>query len=888
VSGTRWQRIDELFHRALAAPEVARDTLIAEAAGDDAALAAEVHRLLRAHRAAGTDFLDTPAGMPASFPDDDPSLAGRTVGAYRLIREIGRGGMGSVYLAERADRQFEKRLAIKLVKRGMDSDSILRRFRAERQILATLDHPNIARLLDGGTTDDGHPYFVMELVEGDPIDEYAAARRLPVEARLELFRQVCAAVSYAHQHLVIHRDLKPSNILVTADGTVKLLDFGIARILGSGEPEAPSTVTVLGLMTPEFASPEQVRGRPTTTQSDVYALGVVLYRLLTGAAPYRLDSHSPDELARVIGGVEPARPSTAGAGTRRLRGDLDNIVLKALRKEPERRYASVEQFAEDIRRHLAGLPVIARPDTVGYRAAKFVQRNRVAVVGAVVVFLTLVGGILATSWQAQRARAAQARAERRFEEVRKLARTVIFDYHDAIKDLPGATPVRERIVKDALSYLDGLSREAGRDTALLTELGNAYERVGDVQGGTLFANLGNTAGAASSYRKALELYEARRAITPHDLVARRDVAVTHAMIGQLTWEMGQTDSALAAYRTAIEQLEPLVAEFPRSDEIRSSLAACQDYQGLILQDRGDIDGAIAAFQGSIRSYRAHSDSTSEQARRGLAPEYEHLASALIDAGRIEEAHAAIRQAIALWNGLIADFPDNAGHRRAVGVGYFFEGDILDRLGRQEESLASYRRFLDASEHLARLDPENELYRGDQSYALNRMGDRLVDLGRIPEAIQAYDRSRGIREADVAADPVNLWKRAALIECHAKLSRSYALAGQAGPAVRQGGLAFDLMSGTEVEASNAMMRGHFAETYAQLGDAFAQLAADGRTPPGDRTTRWREARDMYRRSADIWRDLDSLGVVTPDDAKKPIQVAESLARCEAALGGTPAP
>jgi non-specific serine/threonine protein kinase/serine/threonine-protein kinase len=891
VSDERWRRIDDLFHRALARPDAERDAFVAEAAGDDPALLAEVRRLLRAHRAAGPGFLDTPAAEAAAglHEDDTASLAGRQVGAYRLIREIGRGGMGSVYLAERADRQYEKRLAIKLVKRGMDSESVLRRFRAERQILASLDHPNIARLVDGGTTDDGRPYFVMELVEGRSIDAYAEAERLTVEARLELFRQVCAAVSYAHQHLVIHRDLKPSNILVTADGTVKLLDFGIARILDDSHPDTPSTVTALGLMTPEYASPEQIHGQPTTTLSDVYSLGLILYRLLTGAGPYRFEGRSAEELIRVIGTVEPARPSTTGTGTRRLRGDLDNIVLKALRKEPARRYASVDQFAEDIRRHLGGLPVIARPDTVRYRATKFVQRNRVAVIGAALVFVTLVAGIVATSWQARRAleqeriaRTEQARAERRFQELRKLARTVIFDYHDAISDLPGATAVRERLVADGLTYLDALSRDAGTDTALLTELGNAYERMGDVQGGSDFANLGNTEGAIASYRKALELYQARLDITPRDLLTRRDVAVIHAGLGKLAWETGEVDSALAEFRLAVELIEPLVAELPGSDELRMSLGGFQDYVGRILLDRGEVAAAIAAFRAAIRSYEAQTEKTSERVRREYASSYEHLALALLNDNQFEEAHTVIRRSIDNWQSLADEFPNNAGHLRGLGVACFHEGNVLTQLGRREEALASYRGFLASSERLAALDPENDQYRSDEAFALNRMGDRLLELERVGEAIPLYERSRRLRQASAAADSINLFKQAALIEAHAKLSRAHARIGNEGPSVHAGQQAFELMRSVEVEPRNALIRGFLAATYSHLGEARARLAGDPGTPPSARPAHWREARDHFRRSLEIWRDMQTLGIVAPLDAEKPVQAAAELARCEAAL------
>src|SRR5438067_8184435 len=311
----------------------------------------------------------------------------------------------------------------------MDTDAVLRHFRNERQILAGFDHPNIARLFDGGTTDDGLPYFVMEYVAGLPINEYCSAHKVSLVDRLKLFREVCRAVSYAHRHTVIHRDIKMSNILVTSEGTPKLLDFGIAKILtpGTGQ-EALMTMTGVRPMTPEYASPEQVRGEPVTTASDVYSLGVVLYELLTGRSPYRFTSRSPADVARAITDTVPQRPSTVVSANNQqlqisnhksLRGDLDNIVLMALRKEPERRYQSVEQFSEDIGRHMTARPVRARKDTVGYRAGKFVRRNKVATAAASLVFLSLISGIAATICEAQQANAENARAERRFNDVRR-------------------------------------------------------------------------------------------------------------------------------------------------------------------------------------------------------------------------------------------------------------------------------------------------------------------------------------------------------------------------------------------------------------------------------------------------------------------------------------
>ncbi|HET9038998.1 MAG TPA: serine/threonine-protein kinase, partial [Gemmatimonadales bacterium] len=387
---SRWQRMNELFHDALAVPAERRGSFVAQSCGDDPAMADEIAQLLAAH-SRDEGIMEGPAVVtaPGWLEAETPAVVGRRFGPYRVVRELARGGMGAVYLAQRDDGAFEQRVALKLIKRGMDSDQVVARFRAERQILASLEHPNIARLLDGGASDDGQPYLVMEYIDGQRIDEFARERRLPVAERLRLWLQVCGAVSYAHQQLVVHRDIKPANVLVTADGTPKLLDFGIARLLHP-DAEAVSTMTALRMLTPEYASPEQIEGRHATTVSDVYSLGVVLYELLTDQSPYRPRSRSPRDLAEAICTTEPVRPSAAVSEAdaslgRRLRGDLDTILLTALRKEPDRRYPSVEQLAGDVRRHLEGLPVRARPDTFGYRAGKFVRRNRAGVAAAVLV-----------------------------------------------------------------------------------------------------------------------------------------------------------------------------------------------------------------------------------------------------------------------------------------------------------------------------------------------------------------------------------------------------------------------------------------------------------------------------------------------------------------------
>jgi tetratricopeptide (TPR) repeat protein/tRNA A-37 threonylcarbamoyl transferase component Bud32 len=414
MSAREWEAITELFHAALDQPVPQRDTFLENACAGDTALLASVRRLLAAHETA-SGFLGTPAIADALAVLDasESTPVGTLIGPYRIVREIGRGGMGAVYLAERADDQFTKQVAIKLIKRGMDTDGVLRRFRDERQILADLEHPNVARLLDGGTTTDGRPYFVMEYVDGRPIDRYCAGRAIGIADRLRLFLLVCGAVSYAHQRLVVHRDIKPSNVLVTEDGTPKLLDFGIAKLMRPGTSDAPDTLSAVSAMTPEYASPEQLRSQRVDAISDMYSLGALLYELLAGRPPYVFTSRAPGEVAAVIEATDPMAPSAvAGERIRRqLRGDIDTIVLKAIACARERRYQSVEQLAEDLRCHLEGRPIAARKDAAMYRAAKFVRRNAVAVAAAVLVAATLVGGIAATTWQAVKARRESQRAD---------------------------------------------------------------------------------------------------------------------------------------------------------------------------------------------------------------------------------------------------------------------------------------------------------------------------------------------------------------------------------------------------------------------------------------------------------------------------------------------
>jgi serine/threonine protein kinase len=508
----QWAQVKVGFHAATELPPAKRADFVREHCNGDAEMLRELQLLLESHDEA-EHFIENPALVSASeilSGSSNEPWSGRTIGHYRVQREIGRGGMGVVLLALRGDDQYKKSVAIKLLRRGMDTEDILRRFRNERQILASLEHPYIARLIDGGMTDDGLPYFVLEYIEGKPLDAYCDQHKLSTNQRLELFRKVCAAVQYAHQNLIVHRDLKPSNILVTSEGEPKLLDFGIAKLLNpelAADAIAP-TATQLRLMTPDYASPEQIRGKSITTASDIYSLGVLLYRLLTGHAPYRLVDSSPQEIERLVCDTEPERPSTAIHRTeeittadgvtritpesvgqtrneqpdslrRRLRGDLDNIVLMAMRKEPERRYQSAAQLSDDIRRYMDSLPVGARKDTFSYRASKFIGRNRLGVAAAALIFLAILGGLTASIWQGRVAARERDQARQEQAKADQLNRFLQSILSAAAPEQKGKDAKVIEVLNDAAQRVDTefSNQPELRAQALLT-IGQTYAQLG--------------------------------------------------------------------------------------------------------------------------------------------------------------------------------------------------------------------------------------------------------------------------------------------------------------------------------------------------------------------------------------------------------------------------
>ena len=730
IQSGRPGRLLEIVGGALELEPGARGTFLRQACGSDAALYAEAESLLHLEEPA-RGYMARPAiaGYAGTFLDakDTPPptatlASGQMLDGFRVVSLLGVGGMGEVYLAE--DLDLGRPVAIKLIKAGMASETLLRRFEREKRILAGLNDPHIARLHGGAVTPGGLPYLIMEYVEGERLDEYCDKRHLSIEDRLALFRKVCAAVAHAHQHLVVHRDLKPANIRVTPEGEPKLLDFGIATLLDPEiAPDAQQTVTMFAAMTPGYASPEQLRGDPITTASDVYSLGVVLYELLTGQRPYPTDGRRHDQLAREICERDPPRLSTVVAtgyrathtpaslaasvsSPERLRrqftGDLDNIVAMAMRKEPARRYPSVLALSEDIRRHGEGLPVNARPDTLAYRADKFVRRNKAAVAAGALVTLALIGGLVATTLQARR-------ADRRFEDVRRLAHSILFEVEPKMATQSGNIPARSLLVQRALEYLDSLSREAGSRRDLQRELAAAYEKVGDVQGLPTAPNLGDRPGARTSYLKARSLRQALVDADGRDAPARHELAVCDTHLGVVLWWLDDTAGAQKSLDAALALERRLVAGAPRSAEFRLDLATVLFRLGDIPSWNNQSAEALSLYGQALAILqplaREHPENAEMQAT--LARCLANAANAERDSGDYPGAMQNLSSSREIMTRLTLQEPGNTAFQSALWFVLYTEATTWIAQKQPGPALKLCPAMLEVAGSLAKADPEND-------------------------------------------------------------------------------------------------------------------------------------------------------------------------------------
>ncbi len=750
MQSDRWQQVTDLFDAAAEMTEPERTRFLQEECAGDHELLAEIESLLASHEQASQFIEQSIATVPLEvFSETRNDRSGEQFGTYRIIREIGRGGLGTVYLAERADDEYRKEVALKLVRRGLDTEDILRRFRHERQILAQLDHPNIAGLLDGGTSDDGRPYFVMEYVKGETIGAYCERRSLDLRVRLELFRKVCAAVTYAHQNLVIHRDLKPSNILVTPEGEPKLLDFGIAKLLTADANAFTETIPTLRVLTPDYASPEQIRGEKITTASDVYSLGVLLYELLSGEKPYRLKTGTSDELTRAIAEQEPARPKS-------LSGDLANIVTMAMRKETTRRYASVEQMSADILRYLEQRPVIARRDTLAYRAGKFVRRNKVGVLAAVLVISAIFAGMIATLWESHLARRERARAEGRFNDVRKLANSNLFEVYPEVENLEGSLKAREAILKNTLTYLDSLAKEAHGDPDLQSELATAYEKVGDVQGALNTSNLGKIEAALDSYAKGRALRASVFEQRPNDVAAKDRLANNYYIAARTLWNDGQTKRAEETFEQGLKLRRELVASQPASVEYKNRLATLLIDYGAIPTFNAETEKALTLFNEAlviIRELRER-DPQNSDFKKTRARVLRIYSKALGKNGDYAGGQEALAEALTLSRELAQEFPQDFRMQRSVWLTQNVICELLIDKGDSPRAVAGCEGTIEFPKTALAHEPENSVVAYDLAISYFDIARAHRLAGNFPETIEQAQRAVEVMSALSAKSPGN--------------------------------------------------------------------------------------------------------------------------------------
>jgi hypothetical protein len=846
-------RLEALFYRATACSSEEREQFLLRECADDPELLTELRRLLAGDDvSAAAEFWEYSAienEAQALAKEAYGRNSGELFGRYRLEGLIAEGGMGEVYRAR--DIELDRPVALKSIRASVQTDALLRRFGQERQILAQLNHVNIARLLDVGTSNDGKPFLVMEYVEGVSIDRFLQDHNVPVRELLRLFRKVCSAVSYAHENLIVHRDLKPGNILVMADGTPKLLDFGIAKLLDGG---GDRTETGLAAMTPAYASPEQIQGRPVTSRSDVYSLGVLLYELLSGAKPYR-KTGSPRELVDAICNETP-QPLTLDRVGDRMDRDLDVILQTALRKEPERRYASVEQFSEDIRRFLDGYPVSARLDARSYRLTKFVSRNRIPIAAAALFAIAITGGVLATVRQARI-------ANRRFNDVRKLAHSYLFEVYDGLRDLEGATALRQLVVKRALEYLGNLSEEQGGDAGLSRELASAYARVGMLQGEPGFPNLGDPLGALESYRKAVAIRRRLMTAAPSNMDAGLELAESYRALGNLLAFQRDTSGAADNLRRAVAISEKLASAHPIDLHVRDSLALSYTFLGNVTGNNeyanlGDQKGAQQLYEKArdIRETIAAKNSGDRMNRLNLATIFEKIAAICRTQRQDPAAAEAFLRAIAIGELLSKEDPVNVLYRHQIAV----DSRSLSLTYMALKNFPEARRTGDRSagifEELALADVKN-------IQAQEEVADSYWSQGFVLEGEKNFNGAYERYEASIAAYQKLMQSRPGYFPNAMRTAYQLVagLSAKLGDTTRTHSAAQK-----EIEMDERMLRISPNDVGPKLNRGVALLqigqAHQTRAEKTGEAAEWRQALNWSLKSMEVWSDLKKQGVLNP--------------------------
>jgi serine/threonine protein kinase len=904
----RWNLIAEIFHGALERPLAERQKYVSSACGDDSELRLEVESLLANDReAAGTLGSLVVSDLRTIIMEPAAAATGTRVGPYKLVRELDSGGMGVVYLAVRSDDQYFQIVAIKMIRKGMESPALLHRFRTERQVLATLSHPNIGTILDGAETSDGRPFIVMEFVEGQPITQACANLGLPIKRRIELFRSLCSAVHYAHQKLVIHRDIKPNNVLVTPDGVVKLIDFGISKPISPGViPGGSASMATTGLiLTPDYASPEQLSGFELTTSTDIYSLGVLLYELLTGSRPYTLSGLSYAAALKLVCSAEIRKPSAtpelSDRSRKELAGDLNRIILMAMEKDPSRRYQSAQHLNKDLLRYLEGKPVRARNATPLYRLGKFVQRHRTASLMSCAMFVVIGASVLFYSWQSRR-------AERRVNQIESLADSTISDMTEKLQNSSASVETQAELFQGAIQYLDQLRKNSRNDPRILLQLSKAYRRLGNLEGSPFVANLGNRGVAVASFQDALQSALAAQARLP-GAESTTAVIIAYHQLGQFETFAGDLDKARDHYQRCLALAREFLSEKP-DDPLRKQLLAAS-YAGLGYVEFSNLetDKAVQNDRAAVQAVGGQQTGNEADDRR-LTALYARLGRDLNELGANTEAISIYKRMIPIAEDLPRKYP-SVQNKRNVFVLYnnlvdFLAGIETLNAGETEQAQVYARNALKTAEELAASDSKNVQARSDLAYAFVDMGNSLRST-RQAEADAWYRKSialtrqlgngkdtqlelaerdealaSGLMTGTQAPERLHLLQEANTIRQEiarngpnpprdrVHLMRSYCRLSDAELATKdpaQAGIYTDsslpFLKEFNVKSPSLLVLRELGFCYKSLGNVQRWLAMDRLLPSADRNAAAAKAREWYGKSLEIWNEWDRRGAATPE-------------------------
>jgi len=747
-----WEQVKSLFAEALEQPPNERIAFLHSKCGSDSALFHEVNSLISASQESDNLIENNRIDLSRHIGERTENYADRHFGNYKILHEIGVGGMGAVFEAERDDGEFTKHVALKIVRQSIADSEIIARFKRERQILATLNHPNIASLYDGGVSENGEPFIAMEFVDGVNLTEYAQKSVLSVEQKLRIFLKICGAVAYAHRNLVVHRDIKPANILITKTGEPKLLDFGLAKAF---ESDTSNTGTALRAFTPAYASPEQINGDTITTSSDIYSLGVVLYELLTEAKPLNIENGSYDEIVMTINVVTPVKPSQSSSNgehaTSRhaLRGDLDNIVLTTLRKQPERRYKTVEDLSDDIDRHLTGRPIAARPNTVPYLAGKFIRRNKVVVTAAAVVLISLIGGLIFSMRQAENAKQERDRAQKRFQDVRQLSNALLFEITPKIERLPGSLEAREMLVNNGLKYLDSLAGEAQTDPGLQTELASAYEKIANLQGNLDRPNLNDFTGAISSFEKARLI---RTEITG-DTENQFRLAENYRVASSIRNRQNDVKGAIADAEKAKVLFADLVRNNAETSAYQIAAIEAKLDEGAIYSLNNQYAVAIPLFRQALEMI-SELDQQERTTRYLNSRSLTALANALSWDGQQSEAESEMARALAINEKLQAEFPLDSEIQAGVLMTYNLASSTFEGVD-NKRALALAKLATATSERATNADPADSQAIFNLARAYSRLGISYTNVDQRKDAEKMLQKAEELLKRLISSEPKNV-------------------------------------------------------------------------------------------------------------------------------------